>query len=88
MTSRHNISPIEVKSGSNYTISSLNKFRRKYKEQMHTAYVIHKNDLRTEEKIDFACRMRYCIIQIIQWEGETDDHALRYRRDPPGDEYR
>ena len=32
--------------------------------------------------------MRYCIIQIIQWEGETDDHALRYRRDPPGDEYR
>ena len=51
VTSRHNISPIEVKSGSNYTISSLNKFRRKYKEQMNTAYVIHKNDLRTEDEI-------------------------------------
>ena len=51
VTSRHNISPIEVKSGSNYTISSLNKFRRKYREQTNTVYVIHKNDLRTEDEI-------------------------------------
>lgn len=51
VTSRHNISPIEVKSGSNYTLSSLRKFCRKYKEQTHIAYVVHKNDLKTEEEI-------------------------------------
>ena len=27
---RHDISPIEVKSGKNYTLTSLNKFRKKY----------------------------------------------------------
>ncbi|MBR2281941.1 MAG: ATP-binding protein, partial [Spirochaetales bacterium] len=33
VTNRHNISPIEVKSGKNYTLSSINKFRSKYHEQ-------------------------------------------------------
>ena len=35
ITSRHNISPIEVKSGNNYTLNSLNKFRKRYGEQLH-----------------------------------------------------
>jgi hypothetical protein len=46
VSNRHNISPIEVKSGKNYTLSSLNKFRKKYAEQTHTPYVIHTLDLR------------------------------------------
>ena len=51
ITSRHNISPIEVKSGKNYTLSSLNKFRKKYDEQLHVAYVIHMNDLKEDDGI-------------------------------------
>ena len=51
ITSRHNISPIEVKSGKNYTLSSLNKFRKKYDEQLHVAYVVHMNDLKEDDGI-------------------------------------
>lgn len=51
ISSRHNISPIEVKSGKNYTISSLNKFIKKYSEQLHTPYVIHTQDLKEENGI-------------------------------------
>lgn len=51
ITSRHNISPIEVKSGKNYTISSLNKFRNKYIEQLNTAYVLHVDDLKEKDGI-------------------------------------
>ncbi len=46
ISSRHNISPIEVKSGKNYTLSSLNKFRNKYAEVLHIPYVIHTEDYR------------------------------------------
>lgn len=51
ITSRHYISPIEVKSGKNYTLSSLNKFRKKYDEQLHVAYVVHMNDLKEDDGI-------------------------------------
>jgi hypothetical protein len=51
VSNRHNISPIEVKSGKNYTLSSLNKFRKKYAEQTHTPYVIHTLDLKEEDNI-------------------------------------
>lgn len=51
ISSRHNISPIEVKSGKNYTLSSLRKFISKYGEYMHTPYVLHANDLKIEEEI-------------------------------------
>ena len=50
-TSKHNISPIEVKSGKNYTLSSINKFRKKYHEQLHTAFVLHINDLENKDNI-------------------------------------
>lgn len=49
--SRHNISPLEVKSGKNYTLSSLNKFRKKYSEVLHTPYVIHTEDYREDNGI-------------------------------------
>ena len=51
ISSRHNISPIEVKSGKNYTISSLRKFIAKYNEQLHIPYVLHTGDLKEEDGI-------------------------------------
>ena len=51
ISSRHNISPIEVKSGKNYTLSSLNKFITKYKEQLYIPYVLHTGDLTEEDGI-------------------------------------
>lgn len=35
ITSKHNITPIEVKSGKKYTYSSLNKFKNKYKDYLN-----------------------------------------------------
>ena len=51
ISNRHNISPIEVKSGKNYTLSSLNKFRRKFAEQMYIPYVLHTGDVKDEDGI-------------------------------------
>ena len=51
ITSKHNISPIEVKSGGKYTLTSLKKCREKYTDQLDTLYVLHKNDLKVEEGI-------------------------------------
>ena len=53
ISNRHNISPIEVKSGSNYTLTSLRKFTVKFKEQTHIPYVLHTGDLKEEEGITF-----------------------------------
>lgn len=53
ISNRHNISPIEVKSSKNYTLSSLRKFRDKYYEQLHTPYVLHPGDLKEEDGILF-----------------------------------
>ena len=50
-TSRHNVSPVKVKSGMRYTFSSLNKFRKQYKEQLHTPYILHTNDLKLSDGI-------------------------------------
>ena len=51
VTSRHNISPIEVKSGKRYTLSSIKKFRSQFGEQLDVAYVIHTNDYKEEDGI-------------------------------------
>lgn len=51
VTSRHNISPIEVKSGKNYTLSSLRKCLTKYADHMATPYVLHEQDLKSEDGI-------------------------------------
>ncbi len=51
ISSRHNISPIEVKSGKNYTLTSIKKFIAKYKAQLHTPYVLHTGDLKEENGI-------------------------------------
>jgi len=51
ISSRHNISPIEVKSSKNYTLSSIRKFMEKYKEQLYTPYVLHTSDLKEDNGI-------------------------------------
>ncbi len=53
ISNRHNISPIEVKSSKNYTLSSLRKFINKYAEQLHIPYVLHTGDLKSEEGITY-----------------------------------
>ncbi|MGN0715343.1 MAG: DUF4143 domain-containing protein, partial [Anaerovoracaceae bacterium] len=53
ISSRHNISPIEVKSGKNYTMSSLRKFIKKFGEQLNIPYVLHNGDLKEENGIVF-----------------------------------
>ena len=51
ITARHNISPIEVKSSTRYTLTSLKKCIAKYSSYLSTAYVIHPADLKEEDKI-------------------------------------
>lgn len=53
ISNRHNISPIEVKSGKNYTLTSLKKFMTKYKEQLYIPYVIHTGDYKEENGITY-----------------------------------
>ena len=53
VTSRHNIRPIEVKSGKNYTLSSLNKAMRKFSEHLTTPTVIHTSDLKIENNVTY-----------------------------------
>lgn len=45
ITSKHNISPIEVKSGKNYALTSLKKCIKKYHDYLSTPYVTHTRDL-------------------------------------------
>ena len=53
LTSRHNICPIEVKSGKNYTTSSLRKFMAKYRQELHTPFVLHDGDYRVSDGITY-----------------------------------
>ena len=53
ITNRHNISPIEVKSCKNYTLTSLNKFIKKYNNYLANSYVIHTGDYRENGGITY-----------------------------------
>ncbi len=53
VTSRHNISPIEVKSSTHYTLTSLKKCMSKYGEYLSTPYVIHSADYMEKGGITF-----------------------------------
>ena len=53
LTSRHNITPIEVKSSQRYTLSSLNKCIKKFGNYLATPIVLHSADLRQENGIDY-----------------------------------
>ena len=49
LSRRHNICPLEVKSGRSYAYESLAKFRRKFARQLDTAYVLHTGDVRSND---------------------------------------
>ncbi|MBD5255682.1 MAG: ATP-binding protein [Barnesiella sp.] len=51
VTSRHNICPIEVKSSNGYTLTSLNKFRRKFASYLDRSIVLHTKDLMVTDEI-------------------------------------
>jgi hypothetical protein len=53
LTSRHNITPIEVKSSQRYTLSSLNKCINKFGKYLTTPIVLHSADLKQEKGIDY-----------------------------------
>lgn len=53
LTSRHNITPIEVKSSQRYTLSSLRKCMEKFGEYLSTPVVLHSADLREENGMLF-----------------------------------
>ena len=46
ITSRHNIIPIEVKSGDRYTFTSLKKLKNKYSDYLDKSIIIHTKDLK------------------------------------------
>lgn len=51
ISSRHNISPIEVKSSTRYTLTSLQKCIKKYATSLSTPFVIHTKDLEVKDNI-------------------------------------
>ena len=53
LTSRHNITPIEVKSSQRYTLSSLRKCVEKFGEYLATPIVLHGADLKEENGMLF-----------------------------------
>ena len=57
ITNRHNISPLEVKSGKNYTFTSLKKFCNKYDQQLYKPYLLHSGDIM--QKDEFTCLPLY-----------------------------
>lgn len=53
ITNRHNISPIEVKSGNSYTITSLQKLKAKFAPMLAEAYVLHPAELEVKDGITY-----------------------------------
>lgn len=51
VTSRHNICPLEVKSSTRFTFSSLNKFCRKYAEQLTSPLILYTGDVTQKEGV-------------------------------------
>lgn len=49
VTSRHNISPVEVKSSTNYTLTSINKCIKKFGQYLSSPYVLHSKDLEIKD---------------------------------------
>lgn len=62
VTSRHNISPIEVKSGKRYTINSLKKCIQKYANYLSTPYVLHTADLRIDNGVTYLPLYMACLM--------------------------
>lgn len=53
VTSRHNICPIEVKSSNRYSLTSLEKFSKKFSNYLGTSIVLHTKDLEIKDGFVF-----------------------------------
>lgn len=62
ITSKHNIVPIEVKSGERYTFSSLNKLEKKYANFLDQSIIIHTKDLYVENNIFYLPIYMVCLL--------------------------
>lgn len=62
ITNKHNISPIEVKSGKNYTLTSLKKCMKKYSDYLSTPYVLHTSDLKVDDGIVYLPLYMTCLL--------------------------
>lgn len=51
VTSRHNTSPVEVKSSPQYSLKSIEKFGKKFANYLGTSYVLHTKDLEIKDNI-------------------------------------
>ena len=71
LTRRHNISPIEVKSGRSYAYESLSKFRRKYVSTLDKAYVLHVKDVSEKDGVVFLPLYMAPLIVSRADEGRT-----------------
>lgn len=50
---RHNVSPVEVKSGRNYTFSSLRKYCAKFRQFLSKPYLVHGGDYAEKDGVTF-----------------------------------
>ena len=62
ITSKHNIIPIEVKSGERYTYSSLQKLNTKYKDYLGQSIILHDKDLKEENGILYLPLYMACLL--------------------------
>ena len=53
VTNKHNICPLEIKTGKNYALTSLHKFIRKFPEQLCEPFVIHEGEFKEEGGITY-----------------------------------
>lgn len=49
----HTISPLEIKSGKSYTLSSIKKICKKYSDQLNEAFVFHEGEVKVEDGITY-----------------------------------
>lgn len=62
VTNKHNISPLEIKSGKSYTLSSLKKFCKKYPDQLFEPYVFHEGEVKVEDGIIYLPLFMVCCL--------------------------
>lgn len=62
ITSRHNIIPIEVKSGEKYTLSSIGKLKKKYSDYLDTPIILHDKDLKIEDGLLYLPLYMACLL--------------------------
>ena len=69
--SHRNLFPIEVKSGKNYTLKSLEKFCRKYSRQLATPYLLHTGEWREQNGVVFLPFYLAPLLCSPEWDHQA-----------------